>query len=171
MPRRNSHRLVPMSPEHISTVIGWADSAEVMRQWIGRDDQQWLPGELRGRCNVVDGISAYVLLNGAIPSAYGETWWDEADQSFELARLIVAPVLRGRGIGAMLIEELVAIAPEAATDVLVRVFESNTPALLCYEKAGFLRVSESEERLFNQSEAHPFIWMRRSVRGVSAGDR
>ena len=59
-------------------------------------------------------VSAFVLVDaGGVPMAYGEAWFDADEDEVELARLIVDPALRGRGIGRSLARRLASHAREA----------------------------------------------------------
>jgi len=98
----------------------------------------------------------YVLHTFFILIAYGEVWIDESAGECELARLIVKPTVRGRGIGRRLAEKLAAVATTFGLDVaFIRVLPENEPASTCYRHAGFQRVSADEETQFNTDSQLP----------------
>lgn len=59
------------------------------------------------------------------------------DTSFYIAELMVHADLRGQGIATALITELLSRAAETHTDVVIRVWDENKPALSLYHKLGF----------------------------------
>jgi ribosomal-protein-alanine N-acetyltransferase len=66
-------------------------------------------------------------------------FWHVADE-IHLLNVAVRPDLRRRGIGRVLVEEVVAYArSHAAAKVLLEVRASNTAALRLYERLGFVR--------------------------------
>jgi len=83
--------------------------------------------------------------------AYGELWIDEAEQEVELARIIVRPAHRGRGVGKLYVKVLV---DRAATfgyaEIFLRVLPDNPRAIHCYEAAGFAAVPSEDQKSFNR---------------------
>ncbi len=78
------------------------------------------------------GVHPYVLADGD-PVAYGEVWEDREEDEAELARVIVAPPMRGRGVGRTLIASLAGEARAMGFDeIWVRVVpvERRRPCLL-----------------------------------------
>ena len=92
---------------------------------------------------------------------YGEIWEDREENEAELARLVVAPDLRGRGHGRALTR---ALADEAHRrgfdDVWLRVVPENAAAIRAYEAAGFSRATPEEEARFNVGQRRVYVWMR-----------
>jgi ribosomal protein S18 acetylase RimI-like enzyme len=64
-----------------------------------------------------------------------------------LARIIVAPVLRGKGLGRILCQQsiLVGLKDYQAAAATLNVYTTNAPALRLYESLGFTIVSEDCE--------------------------
>ena len=60
-------------------------------------------------------------------------------ESAHLGPVIVAPVLRGRGIGSQMVQELLrfGFAELRLHRIELVVFDFNTTAIVCYERAGF----------------------------------
>src|SRR5690242_9231983 len=90
---------------------------------------------------------------------YGEVWRDGAEA--EIARVIVAPAERGRGLGRVLVSELAARARATGlSPVWIRLHEDNDAALACYAAAGFRRIDQAAEAEFNAGQPRRYVWMR-----------
>jgi ribosomal protein S18 acetylase RimI-like enzyme len=101
--------------------------------------------------------------------AYGEVWHDGVAGEAELARILVAPEERGRGVGRALTRLLAAEARAAGFDeVWLRVVPDNEQAIAAYRAAGFVRTSEEEERVFNEDQRLAYVWMRLELPLASA---
>ena len=59
------------------------------------------------------------------------------DTTLYIAELVVHADLRGRGIAAAMMNEMLSRAAEVHTDVVIRVWDENKPALSLYNKLGF----------------------------------
>ncbi len=109
-------------------------------------------------------VSAFVLRRAGEPGAYGELWEDCDVGEVELARIIVAPDLRGRGLGRrfarMLAERAQALR---IVDVWLRVVPTNGPAIASYAAAGFQRATAAQEREFSTEQPRAYAWMRFAV--------
>jgi ribosomal protein S18 acetylase RimI-like enzyme len=96
---------------------------------------------------------------------YGEVWVDREEDEAELARLVIAPALRGQGLGRALTR---ALADEAHrrgfADVWLRVVPDNAPARRAYLMAGFERATAEEEAAFNTGQRRTYVWMRDATR-------
>ena len=68
---------------------------------------------------------------------------DRSSNPWELIQIQIIPSLQGQGLGAVLIERVLAEALEAGVGVGLSVLKAN-PAKRLYEKLGFSLVSESE---------------------------
>src|SRR5678809_255129 len=62
---------------------------------------------------------SWILVADGIPVGYGETWVDDDEREVELARIIVAPPARGRGLGRELTRLLVTEARRSYPDVVL----------------------------------------------------
>ena len=92
---------------------------------------------------------------------YGEIWEHPDADEAELARLIVDPARRGRGLGRLLATLLLAEARRLGwADVWLRVVPDNEPALRAYAAAGFRRATPAEELAFNAGQPADYVWMR-----------
>lgn len=81
------------------------------------------PEELRANWRTADAdIHSYLLFDGERPVGYGEVWLDDEEDEVELARIIVDPKVRGRGIGGELVRALLGPALDAGySEVFLRV--------------------------------------------------
>ena len=87
-------------------------------------------------------------------------WIDGAEQEVELARIIVNPASRGRGVGRRLVLLLLERASlSGLPDAFVRVVPENGAALACYRGAGFSSVPDSQREEFNRGQPVDYVWM------------
>jgi ribosomal-protein-alanine N-acetyltransferase len=141
-------------------VLGWIGSAEELEAWASRRDYPPGPDVLREWHRDPD-VHPYVLLAGDRLVGYGEVWEDRGEDEAELARIVVAPSERGRGLGCALVRLLSAEAGRLGfRDIWVRVVPWNAPALACYERAGFVRTTPDEEAHFNRGQPYEYVWLR-----------
>lgn len=149
--------LVPFSGAAV-TVAAWVTSPEEAMRWSGVTT--WpVPAELFATWHAEADTAPFLLVDDGEAVAYGELWEDEAE--IELARLLVDPSLRGRGVGRRLVAALVAEAHRRGFDeVWLRVVPENEPAIRCYAAAGFVRAPAAEEAEFNRPQPREYAWMR-----------
>jgi ribosomal protein S18 acetylase RimI-like enzyme len=141
-------------------VLRWPTSVEEVRLWAGGDPGWPVDLSVFGRWHADPDVRAYVLCEGEEPVGYGEVWIDEPEQEVELARIIVSPDHRGRGIGSHLVGLLLERAAwSGLPDAFVRVVPENGAALACYRGAGFSPVSEPEREEFNRGQPVDYVWM------------
>jgi ribosomal protein S18 acetylase RimI-like enzyme len=152
--------LAPFAEEHAETVLGWIASADELEAWASRRDfppQRDVLHEWQSDPEV----HPYVLFADDRLCAYGEVWEDREEDEAELARIVVAPSERGRGLGRALVRLLSAEAAAMGfRDIWVRVIPWNAPALACYEGAGFVRSTAEEEARFNRGQPYEYVWLR-----------
>ena len=155
--------VVPFNASFAPLVAAWATSADELDRWASRRDHPLDP-EAFSAWNEDPDVGAWMVLDDGELAAYGEVWRDPIEQEAELARLIVDPARRGRGLGVALVRELSASAVSAVSagfdDVWVRVVPDNPAAIACYRRAGFVRTSSANEHGFNEGQARPYVWMR-----------
>ena len=141
-------------------VARWPTSSEDVRRWAGNDPGWPVDVSVFGRWHAEPDVRPYVLCDGEEPVGYGEVWIDEPEQEVELARIIVSPDRRGRGVGQRLVRLLLERASLVGLpDAFVRVVPENGSALACYRGAGFSPVSESEREEFNRGQPVDYVWM------------
>ncbi|MFD3456928.1 GNAT family N-acetyltransferase [Streptomyces sp. NPDC058691] len=117
-------------------------------------------------------VEAYVARDdaGALV-AYGELWVDPGETEVEVARVIVPPGARGRGIGRRFVSALAARARESTGwgDVFVRVHPGNAPALRGYRAAGFAPVAAALAAEWNTPQPDACVWLRHTAGTGSPG--
>jgi ribosomal protein S18 acetylase RimI-like enzyme len=95
-----------------------------------------------------------------VPVGYGELWCD--DREVELARLIVAPAVRGQGVGRRLVDELVRVARQSGQRLIfLRVHPDNKRAIRLYLGLGFRRQDALTEAEWNAGQPQPYWWFVR----------
>jgi ribosomal protein S18 acetylase RimI-like enzyme len=152
-------RLVPFDPALASAILGWVRSPAEREAWASLAEA---PGpEVFERWHADPDVAAYVLKQSGDPVAYGEVWRDEAEDEAELARIVVDPAARGRGVGRRFVGLLVARARASGlSEVVLRVHPGNAAALACYAGAGFERYGPEEQAAFNRAQPRAYVWMR-----------
>ncbi|HEX2424839.1 MAG TPA: GNAT family N-acetyltransferase [Actinomycetota bacterium] len=153
------YRLVPFDRSNATTVLSWARTAEEREAWAsirGKADVS-----IFDRWHADDGVHPFAFLVGDRLLGYGEVWEDPDEHESELARLIVDPKMRGRGVGRRMVELLSERARALGyDDVWVRVVPSNDPAIKAYSAAGFVRTTPEDESSFNEGQPREYVWMR-----------
>jgi [ribosomal protein S18]-alanine N-acetyltransferase len=152
--------LAPFAEEHADAVLGWIGSADELEAWASRRD--FPPRrEALAEWHRDPDVHAYVLFAAERLCAYGEVWEDREEDEAELARIVVAPSERGRGLGRALVRLLAEKAVAMGfRDVWVRIVPWNAPALACYEGAGFARTTAEAEERFNRGQPYEYVWLR-----------
>jgi ribosomal protein S18 acetylase RimI-like enzyme len=147
--------------EYGRLVAGWAGSAQEVGLLCGRVEYPF-PADLIGSWRKADpDIQSYLYFDGDRPVGYGELWLDADEDEVELARIIVDPSERGKGIGAELVRALLKPAIAAGhPDIFLRVRPDNAVAIKTYLAVGFLDVSPSEMDEWNADQPIPYRWMR-----------
>lgn len=88
------------------------------------------------------------------------------NRSLYISELMVHADFRGRGIAHLMVSDLLADAREAYSNVVIRVWEQNEPALSLYRKMGFLPVASIRQTKLMAPD-DPFemkkIYLHRSI--------
>jgi [ribosomal protein S18]-alanine N-acetyltransferase len=154
------YRLEPFDRSNATTVLSWARTADEREAWAAITEPD--PDErIFDRWHAEDGVHPFGFFAGDRLLGYGEIWEDREEDEAELARLIVDPQMRGRGVGRAMVR-LVAGRARALgyDDVWVRVAPSNGPAIEAYTAAGFVRTTAENESRFNEGQPREYVWMR-----------
>jgi RimJ/RimL family protein N-acetyltransferase len=156
-------RLRPFDPSYAELVAGWAVGDEVVRAWCAAEGDS-VPADVVAGWSQAGDVEAYVFTDGAAGElvAYGELWLDDEEAEVELARLLVAPEHRGRGVGRELTRALVDRAHETHPElpaVILRVRPENQPAIRAYTAAGFVAVPADDQEAWNHGQRFAYHWM------------
>ncbi|MFJ9933946.1 GNAT family N-acetyltransferase [Streptomyces virginiae] len=152
--------LLPFSAAHAAVVAGWPASAGEVALWCGRQEFP-VPAQTITDWQRDADVQAHVLVEDGTAVGYGELWFDTDEDEVELARIIVAPGTRGRGLGRVLVRELLARAVGAGfRDVFMRVHPDNARALRCYRGAGFAPVDPALAEAWNEAQPVGYVWLQ-----------
>ena len=152
-------QLVEFTSPHAAEVASWAATAGEALSWCSSEHHP-VPVEVVASWADEPDCAAYLLVEGSTPVAYGELWVDLDEAEVELARLIVAPQHRQRGLGAALTRALLTRARDHATDVFLRVRPENAAAYRLYRRLGFRRVPPELEAEWNGRQPVAYFWMQ-----------
>ncbi|GIH96976.1 GNAT family N-acetyltransferase [Planobispora siamensis] len=168
--------LLPFDPAHAAVVAGWAASSREVAMWCGHRGFP-LPPEVVAGWGTAGDVRARMLVQEGTLLGYGELWIDEEAGEIELARIIVAPDARDRGIGRRLVRELTALArltgpagEPGHTAIFMRVHPDNDRALRCYRQADFVPVGDGQAAQWNAGQPVEYVWLRYAGPG-DAGPR
>jgi ribosomal protein S18 acetylase RimI-like enzyme len=151
--------LQSFDPVHAVLVASWPRSADEVVMWCGSNEfplpatmiEAWQQDEVRSRLLMTDGV----------PTGYGELWLDAEENEVELARIILAPDVRGRGLGRAFVLALLSEATALGwSDIFLRVHPENAVALRCYRGAGFLPVQPELAAEWNVPQPLDYVWLR-----------
>jgi ribosomal protein S18 acetylase RimI-like enzyme len=144
-----------------AVVAGWATSAQEVSLLSGRTAFPF-PAELVGSWpKVADDVRSYLYYVGGEPVGYGELWLDDDEDEIELARIIVRPGSRGRGIGTAFVKALLGPALEAGySEVFLRVRPDNDVAIRTYRRVGFEYVAADLADEWNKDQPVAYTWMQ-----------
>ena len=166
--------LIPFTEADIDPLLGWIRSHEDLLLWTASSFGYPLPREhirqhLRDRATRGDR-----LIFKAVDSESGEAVGhielgalDRHNQSLRIGRVLLAPAVRGRGLGGAMMRAALAYA----FDVLhvhraeLGVFDVNPRAVACYERVGFRR-----EGVRRESFKAPDGWWSEIVMSVLASE-
>lgn len=155
-------RLLPCTLDHAATVASWPVSAAEVVQWCGLREFP-VTGATVAAWQREPDVAARVLVDGERLLGYGELWFDAEEDEVELARLVVAPGVRGQGLGRELVRGLLAEARlSGLSDVFMRVHPDNAAALRCYRGAGFETVDAESAAAWNAGQPVAYVGLRHS---------
>lgn len=156
--------IVPFEAAHARRVAAWPRDATEAQAWAGGATAfPFQPEQFEGWHEDQD-AHPFLAIEADEPSAYGELWVDQVEQEIELARIIVDPAKRSRGIGRSFVAALVAECPRHGfARLIMRVAPGNEAALRCYRAACFEPATEREQAEWNCSQPVPYTWLKMDV--------
>ena len=131
--------LQPATPEHLHLVLTWVTTPELLKLWGGATltfpplaDRIWHEIGATGQ-------NTFSLMDpeGAVVG-FGQTILRESI-TMHLARIIVSPTMRGKGLGRILCRLLMqrGATCHQVSQFTLSVYKNNTPALNLYTSLGF----------------------------------
>lgn len=118
--------------------MGWFPNEDAIRTWGGPDFAfPFSPDTFRRDLHWPD-MASFSLLSPANEfAAFGQAY--ERIGRINLARLVVNPELRGKGVGQRLVRMLMACAADLMplAEFSLFVYRDNAAALQCYQSVGF----------------------------------
>ena len=151
-------RLQPFPADLAPVVSGWARTLEEVLRWCSHPAAP-VPARQINAWASEDGVQAFALYRDERLVAYGELWVDDAAAEVEIARLIVDPAERNRGLGRHLTSGLAALARSRYPRVFLRVHPANLAAQRCYAAAGFQPVDPAQAVEWNARQPITYVWL------------
>lgn len=132
-------QLITASSEHMRHIKSWFGSFDEIYAWGG--PRMVYPISEPAFLSLLQApeLSSYVLLdNNAQVLAFGQHYLRL--QRHHLGRLVVNPIHRGKGLGQVLVKQLldIAIGLHTSESASLFVFKDNLAAYHCYQKLGFV---------------------------------
>lgn len=159
-PANTDQRLAvrPFDDRDAGSVVGWVESAADLR-WLAPSTEWPLTVQKVRAWRREEGKAFGLYLDGgAQPIGYGELNPMRANPAqLWLGHVIVSPAHQRCGFGRWFVAELsrVAFEDHHANRLILVVFPANTPALQCYQRAGFRTVGEEFHLLGNPFSEKP----------------
>jgi [ribosomal protein S18]-alanine N-acetyltransferase len=154
--------LRPFDPTLAERVASWTTGPDEVNAWSSRFDDQ-VPPEVIVGWSAADDVEAYVAVVDSEVIAYGELWLDDDEGEVELARLLLDPARRGRGLGKAFTRALVDRARQEHPDlphVILRFRPDNVVARRTYAGVGFVELDAEEAAVWNEGQRTTYVWMR-----------
>lgn len=124
------------------TVSSWIEDAEGLYLFTGpRLTWPLQPSDLQVMAET-PGLTAWVVVDSSDGTIAGHFDLTLDDRTARLARVIIAPAMRGRGLSHTLVVLAEERASElGATQLSLNVIDGNLPTITTYERAGFRRTA------------------------------
>lgn len=146
-------RFRPAEEPDIPAVCSWPQSEDELF-FMYRSAKYPLTPEQLGE-SIARRSDSTVIEFEHVPAGFANFYRWEVGGICSIGNVIVAPQARGRGVGRLLIEEMVrmAFSMHQASEVTISRFNQNTTGLLLYSKLGFRPYDIEERRDSNQNRA------------------
>jgi ribosomal protein S18 acetylase RimI-like enzyme len=136
--------LRPAHPDDLLTVLQWVPTRDLLQYWGGPSLHfPLVPGRVWSAIEADDGNTFSLLDPRCGILGFGQIL-DKGTGTVHLARIIVSPGYRGRGLGGLLCDALLDHATEhlGATRATLNVYTDNTSAVALYHSLGFTELPE-----------------------------
>ena len=161
-PKSPSLRLLPFRKEDCDWLVPWISTREALYTWSGNAvfrhplDKKQMRRHLKMTLSKYPGYHYYKAVDffTGEPAGYGEIARVNSNRSAFLARILIGPEHRGRGLGVELVRGLLEIAFRKFRlhRVELNVFTTNRAAIQCYESAGLVREGLLRDVLYTGGE-------------------
>lgn len=149
--------LHPVQPPHYAVIGAWLDSAGATQRWAGPGVQYPLGSDAFAQALQLQQRPGWVLLDANGHCLGFGQYWSTGPGTLHLGRIIVSPQVRGRGVGRVLVQALMAQALQSAAveRLTLRVYRDNVAAMALYRDLGFQPMEDAStpELLFMQHRA------------------
>jgi [ribosomal protein S18]-alanine N-acetyltransferase len=146
--------------EHAETILDWVQSAEDALAWAEVPFLRLGTHVLAGWHAEPGVVPCVAWLDGDL-CAYGQVWEDHTEREAEVTRVIVAPELRGRGVGRWFARALATEATRRGFEiVLARTTRPNRAAFAAFRAAGFVRMERADEVAMNADQSEDYVWLQ-----------
>lgn len=149
--------LRPVQPPHYAAIGAWLDSAGATQRWAGPGVPYPLGSDAFAQALQLQQRPGWVLLDAHGHCLGFGQHWPTTSGTLHLGRIIVSPQARGRGLGRVLMQALMAQALQSGgvERLTLRVYRDNVAAVSLYRDLGFqpLENASTPELLFMQNHA------------------
>ncbi|WP_386079112.1 GNAT family N-acetyltransferase [Vreelandella sp. F11] len=144
------------TPEQIDyqTIAAWVTDQKSCARWAGPLVPFPFAAEKLPKLLAVKGGSSYCLSDSSNSCIGFGQFWAGKEGAVHIGRIIIAPEARGKGVGRLLCEQLIAKARQStgSSTVTLRVYRDNHAAHSLYSSLGFFAIeSESTSDLLFMS--------------------
>ena len=177
---RTNLTLVRFDPSHAPHVAAWVETDQELH-WLAPSTPPPLTAEKviawkhpGGTALVaVEPASRFHQSLGAEPVGYAELnpMKGDANRHLWIGHVVVAPQLRGGGIGRAFVRSLLAYAfgTLAANRITLVVFPENRSAIRCYQSVGFAIVQKERHRFGQSTTRHKLLRLSLGASGYTVG--